>query len=934
MIYLINPGLRQFVETVHHGGSFNTSPGEFHATTDYRRAYQGRLNGRNGNGNHGHLVLAVLPRAGLSFQSAPRSPGSNTNGDEFRTHDEIRLTDTLLLAAPRDYHRLRAAQVRNRTEAMATLNRSANQQQEWESRVYERARIVLGLPVDPHDPAGMELNELTELLLRFRAESPVPRGMLLHFAAPPTAERVWLTGDFTAWSEPPMSPAVPLVRLTGTLWAVVVPEERLPPRLEPYRFRFVVDGGRERRWETGLYPVDPDDPDGTPHLEVSGSEVYFSADAATHRLAALSPSPVSNGDEPCPADFGRVRWLGVSRAEARADQQRVRWCAPREPVEASLRRIHESARRAQAPDIEDLAARFLDKAFSPGERSRQVYVSRLPHLYGYALPTAGSFCLSEDVLTEPRPLDLTLCRQLYALLDPHRSGAENERLAERLLSPTIVHVAMEMMPYARRGGVADVVHGLPAALSTLGQRTAVFLPQYSGMSEELLYIQPTGLSVEVLGETVEITESAHHGVQVYLLKHPRFGVRPYDGDELAAAVLFCRALPAALRALHLQPEIIHCHDWQTGLLPGYLRETTDPAFVRMKVLFTVHNLGYRGSFPNDRYWVTGLSDERHLDYRDGDDRFSLLIGGIRCAGRGHVNTVSSNYAREITGTDLGWGLQGVLREVGIFGILNGIDYQVYNPETDPHLVRNYTVADVLEARPENKAAVQKLKVAVLGDESVAAHMPEILPGCALTESPDTFLIGMIARIAEQKGLEVMAQALRLLLDEGCDVQFIFTGQPAAQGDLYCRDIIRLLYPLVTAYPNRALIRFSHEFEHALGQRMYAGCDVLVSSPSYEPCGLEPMKSCRYGCVPLVRATGGLADQVSEFHPERNPTGNGFVFHDFDATALAAALRRAYHLYRANRPAWNHLVQRCMTLDFSWEESARRYLDWYYRVSRE
>jgi len=331
--------------------------------------------------------------------------------------------------------------------------------------------------------------------------------------------------------------------------------------------------------------------------------------------------------------------------------------------------------------------------------------------------------------------------------------------------------------------------------------------------------------------------------------------------------------------------------------------------------------------------VTGLSPERYPSYRDGDDAFSLLTGGILCAGPGRVNTVSPNYAREITETELGWGMQPILRQVETFGILNGIDYQVYDPETDPHLRRNYGVGDAIEARADNKADVQRVRVAVLGDDTVASHMPEILPGCTLTQDPDAFLIGMIARVAGQKGLEVMVDALKTVLDEGRHLQFLFNGQPASPGDSYCRDIIRMLFPLVNLYPNRILIRFSHQFDHALGQKMYAGCDVIVSTPSYEPCGLEPMKCTRYGCVPIVRATGGLADQVTEYDPAHNTEGNGFVFHNFESSDLADAIRRAVQLYANNRPEWNRLLRRGMRCDFSWEESAREYLNWYYRVSR-
>jgi len=883
------------------------------------------------------FLAAVFPKAPPPTSRGKRKPAGARMAPAAPDPAGLRAGQTLLLTGPEEYAVLEAARVTSRGEGLKALGRAAAEQQEWEARALEAALLALGRPTDASAPAGA----LHELLLRFRAESPVNRGMLFHLRTAAEAEEALLTGEFANWGEHDESGAIALRRIAPRHWAVVVGESVLPPRELPHRFAFVVRQGPARKRANGLYQVAAADPLSPSTLTLTGKECYFDRHAAAARLAATAPPAGRREPEPLPQaatapDFGRVRWLGVTAEQAAADMQRVRWAAQHRHVSESLARVAEAADDSGKGDAElaAVARDFLANRASAPPGRRTVYVSELPHLFGYPIHEDASVCLTEDVLHEPRELDLTLCRQLYALLDPERAGAENEQKAERLLSPAIVHVAMEMIPYARRGGVADVVHGLPGALEKLGQSVAVFIPYYANMSDDLLGIEPLGVHVEALGEWVELLRSTHHGVDVYLLKHPRFGERSYDGDELATAVLFCRAVLAAVAKLRMKPDVIHCHDWQAGLLPGCVCDMGDSPLANVPVLFTVHNLGYRGSFPNDRYWVTGLSPERHRDYRDGDYGFSLLIGGILSAGPGRVNTVSPNYAREITQTELGWGLQPILRRVGVFGLLNGIDYQVYNPETDPHIRRTYDFSTALDARAENKADLQRVRVAVLGDDNVASHMPEILPGCTLREDPDAFVIGMIARIAEQKGLEVMVGALRLLLDQGHDVQFLFNGQPATPGDVYCRDIIRLLFPLVNAYPNRILLRFSHEFDHGLGQRMYAGCDVLVSTPSYEPCGLEPMKCSRYGCVPVVRATGGLVDQVTEFDPTKSPEGNGFVFQEFDPAHLAGALERAMRLYRGQPAEWQRLVQRCMRIDFSWEKSARRYLNWYYRVSRE
>jgi len=493
---------------------------------------------------------------------------------------------------------------------------------------------------------------------------------------------------------------------------------------------------------------------------------------------------------------------------------------------------------------------------------------------------------------------------------------------------------MEMFPYAQRGGVADVLHGLPLALSKLQQNVVVIIPFYSKIKTKELGVTPTGINFFVEEERASIAHAHRRGVDVYLLGNPAFGQRPYEGDEFRTAVLFCQSALAAIKELGLRPHIIHCHDWQIGLLPGYVMGRQDSYFADTSVLFTVHNLGYRGWFENERFAYTGLSPHVRRFYSDGEVGFSLLKGGILCAGRGKVNTVSPNYAREITQTELGWGMQDVLREVQVFGILNGIDYDVYDPAQDPHIRFRYNEDNFLAARPKNKAALQRVRLARPDGEKPAEYMSEFMPGCALEEDPDAFLIGMIARVAEQKGLGIMVGALELLLEERHNVQFVFNGQPASLGDDYCREIIQILHPLAASYSKSVLIRFSEEFDYRLAQMMYAGCDALVCTPSYEPCGLEPMKCARYGCIPIVRATGGLADQVVEFDPDDHPDGNGFLFKELEPEAAASAIRRAMHLFYGRRSEWHRLARRCMQVDHSWEQSARQYLNWYFRVRNQ
>ena len=462
---------------------------------------------------------------------------------------------------------------------------------------------------------------------------------------------------------------------------------------------------------------------------------------------------------------------------------------------------------------------------------------------------------------------------------------------------------------------------------------SVVVPHYASTGGGLPEIRDTGQGVRVGDLAIGIGHACHQGVDVYLLQSPAFGRSPYERDDLGTVALFCRAVVEAVRVLDLRPDLVHCHDWQTGLIPGYAKGPQGAGLGRARVLFTIHNLGYRGWFADTLYPASGLPDATHPLYADGDDGFSLLRGAIACAGPGNVNTVSPNYAREIVHTDMGWGLQGALRRCRVFGILNGIDYGRYNPEIDPHIRRRYTPQTLRDARPANKLALQQVRLA---DRAVGEgeEPPARQSGCGLEESPDAFVLGMIARVVQQKGLAVAVGAVRALLDEGQDLQFVFNGQPGRRGDRYCREVGQMLHQLAADHPSRLLIRFSGEFDHALGRMMYAGCDAMLCTPLYEPCGLEPMKCMRYGCVPVVYATGGLADQVQDFDPATSPEGSGFLCRCLDPETVADALRRVTRVYSTRRDVWDGLAVRNTARDYSWPRGAEEYLRWYKRLRAE
>ncbi|QGP91119.1 Glycogen synthase [Neomoorella glycerini] len=466
----------------------------------------------------------------------------------------------------------------------------------------------------------------------------------------------------------------------------------------------------------------------------------------------------------------------------------------------------------------------------------------------------------------------------------------------------ILLVSSEVAPLAKTGGLADVAGSLPKALAARGHEVRVAMPRYRQV-KNVDYL--TDLPVEMDGslETAIIRQAqlaGDHPVPVYLIDNYKFFCR--DGmycypDDAARFNFFCKAVLSMLPWLGYQPDIIHCNDWQTGPIPLFLKvkHEDNPFYRQTATIYTIHNLQYQGTFPRHTLKIMALGEEFFTPERlEFYGQVSFMKAGILYADL--INTVSKKYALEIQTPEYGERLDGLLRKraADLRGILNGIDYQEFNPATDPRLAVNYD-AGHLEKKKENKAALQR-----------EMELP-------VKDGP---LLGLISRLVNQKGLDLLAAILDPLLQQ--DVQFVLLGS----GEDYYQQ---LFSRYKVKYRDKMAVKIG--FDPVLAQRIYAGCDIFLMPSRFEPCGLGQMISLRYGTVPVVRATGGLEDTIKDFH-QYPGSGNGFSFRDYQPQALLDTINRALHVYRNEPEEWRNLVRRGMAADFSWNASAGQYEDMY------
>jgi len=480
----------------------------------------------------------------------------------------------------------------------------------------------------------------------------------------------------------------------------------------------------------------------------------------------------------------------------------------------------------------------------------------------------------------------------------------------------ILLMASEVAPFAKTGGLADVAGALPRALAALGHDVRVMMPKYRGAeahATDTRVVVPT-IRVPLGDRSAEgalIEAHGPSGVPVYLLEHEHYYNRDSlygtaDGDywdNCERFVFFCRAalegitqLEAARPGVRWQPQLIHANDWQTGLVPVYLRTLyrDHPLLGGLASVFTIHNLAYQGVFWHYDMPMTGLGWDLFTPAGiEFYGKLNFLKGALIFADL--LTTVSRTYAREIRTSAFGNGLEGVLEERSgdLHGVVNGIDYEVWNPQKDPAIAHPYSAED-----PEPKAICRETLRRECGLEDAAGPV-----------------IGVVARLAEQKGMDLVLEALPGILGEGC--QLVVLGS----GDARLEEAFR---GAAAAHPGQVAVRIGYDDD--LARRIYAGTDAFLMPSRYEPCGLGQLIALRYGGAPVVRRTGGLADTVAEFDPARR-TGTGFLFDPFTPDALLAAVRRAASTYR-QPTVWKALVKNAMAEDFSWDASAREYVTLY------
>ncbi len=470
----------------------------------------------------------------------------------------------------------------------------------------------------------------------------------------------------------------------------------------------------------------------------------------------------------------------------------------------------------------------------------------------------------------------------------------------------ILVVSAEVAPYAKVGGLADVAGSLPKALRGLGHDVRIMMPRYGSLDAARFALEPAVADFSVsLPDRDEpaglLVTTLNGGVPVYAVESERYFAReaiydqPDDGERF---VFFSRAALEALKQLHWKPDIVHCNDWHTAIIP-YLLQTIyahDPFFAEIATVFSVHNLAYQGVFDRKLLAMAGLEGDRlRAERGEQPGQVNLVSRGILYADV--ISTVSPTYARQILTPEYGEGLDGVLsdRRERLFGILNGLNTDDFNPATDPHLVARYD-GDSLERKVENKLALQR-EVGLAEDAAIP-------------------LVGTVSRLADQKGFDLLEPIVEPLLKE-VGAQFVLLGT----GERHYHDFFQRMGERL---PGQAATVLT--FDAGLAQRIYAGADIFLMPSRYEPCGLGQMIAMRYGTIPVVRCTGGLADTVADYQPSSGQ-GNGFVFERYTSFACFVALLRAVEAFR--RPEeWRRLQRRGMAADLSWGASARQYVALY------
>jgi len=477
---------------------------------------------------------------------------------------------------------------------------------------------------------------------------------------------------------------------------------------------------------------------------------------------------------------------------------------------------------------------------------------------------------------------------------------------------SILMVAAEMAPFAKAGGLGDALFALSRTLASTGHDVRVVLPCYGSIDREAFGLRPVAsleVPMGILGQiavTVLQGETPRSLARAFFIGYEptfaRLGIYGHDGDGFTdndlRYTLLSRAALETARHMGWRPNVIHVHDWHTAAIPVYLNTLyrDDASISGAATLLTIHNMLHQGVFDKALMDVLGVGWE-HFNFRELEffDRVNLLKGGMVNATL--INTVSPAYAQEILQPEFAYGIEGVVRErtADLSGIINGADYEEWNPEADPMIAVGYSTSDLA-----GKAICKK----------------DLQRAMGLPEKPSSPLFGLVSRLVKQKGIDLLAQALPRILE--LDVQFVILGAGEPWSHTFLEELAR-------ARPEKFACRIG--FEPAMAHRIIAGSDFFVMPSRFEPCGLTQMFSMRYGTLPVVHATGGLDDTVENFN-EKTLDGTGFKFQDATARALFDTIGWATHTYYHNDKAIRILIRRAMSIRFTWEKAARMYEDLY------
>jgi starch synthase len=464
----------------------------------------------------------------------------------------------------------------------------------------------------------------------------------------------------------------------------------------------------------------------------------------------------------------------------------------------------------------------------------------------------------------------------------------------------VLFCSSEVFPFAKTGGLADVSGTLPQALEKQGCLIKVALPKYRCIKENVNLGQQTSgnRNMAKMGQDIDVyfVENDH-----YFGREQLYGTKTGDyPDNLERFAFFCKQTLLLLKEKGFSPQIIHCNDWQTALIPIYLKTIfkDDPFFKHVKTIFTIHNLAYQGIFEKCKFVQTGLDWQFfNMHALEFYGKVNLLKGALLFAD--FITTVSPSYAQEIQTLKFGYGLEGVLRKrkKDLFGIINGLDYKIWDPKNDDKIACRYGIEN-LDDKYINKEKLQQ-ELGLLPDRDIP-------------------LLGIISRLASQKGIELIISAFDEMVKR--NLQFVLLGTGDTKYHLLLEKVKQKRYKNIS---------INLLFDAILAHKIYAGCDMFLMPSYYEPCGLGQLISLKYGTIPIVRKTGGLADTIIDYNAQ-TATGNGFVFTKYNTAQMLNTIVRAICVYR-DKAVWQRLMLNAISCDFSWDVSAKRYIELYKAV---